>query len=108
MAHLDLNGPKIWCAIGLVPSVAVLVLLTVDIVALAGTNNTLVLDASAVTPVALLAFAWTVACAVIAFVAARRSARQVVPTDTTAADSPVADSVPESEPIDMDASERIN
>ena len=63
------NAPKVICAIGLVPSMAVLVLITLDIIGLAGSDRTPLLPASAVTPVSLLAFAWAVVWAVVALVA---------------------------------------
>ena len=104
MIRLGAHIPKVICAIGLVPSAAVLGLITFDIIGLMRSDGAPLLAASAVTPVALVAFAWAVACAVVAFVAMRLSVAQDDPLAAIAEDTPLAPSDPE--PSEPSASER--
>lgn len=86
--RLGTTATRALCGIGLVPSVAVLALITFDIIGLVGSDRAPLLPASAVTPVALVAFAWAVVCALAALVAARHAGELDEARDMPSADPP--------------------
>ena len=96
---------KVACVVGLIPSAVVLALITADIIGIVLAGRAPMLAASAVTPVALVAFAWAAACAAIAFLATKRLAGRVESPDQTAIGPLAADPAPASECSGIDASE---